>query len=328
MTSFDHRRPLAWRGAEAMSLAPELGEALERWIGRLARGEEEATGGVEQAALCLRLHHQLECGSGVLRHDSPCLAGLDGAAFRRVFDRFCADLGRPVPINLQGATTKEVRDAGAVDSPLAPARGHMTNQELAFHSDRADLTVLACWQPAAAGGEFRVASSAALMEDIEREAPEWFDWLRRPIPHDLRDEGAQADQSWCELPLLSDDATAFALRYIRKFNESTARHGVTLASPVRAMLDDIDARLQRPEASVEFAFRRGVIVIVNNHTTLHARTAFTDDPWAPRCLLRCWLSSAYTRALPPSWAPIFHDVRPGAWRGGVLRADARAAVDA
>lgn len=327
MTDFDYRHPIAWREPSALRLDPEVADFLEHWIEQLVRGVEvpHHNERAQHEAMCRRIHHQLECGSGAMRHDSACLEQLDAASFRRVFDQICSGLGMPVPIDLEGRTTKEVRDAGKKDSKLAPARGHMTNQELAFHSDRADLTVLACWQPAAEGGQFRITSSSALLRDLERDAPAWWPWLSRAIPHDLRDESSTTDRGWCELPLFSGAGNDFALRYIRKFNESTIRHGVTLPPEVCEMLDDIDARLEAPGASVEVAFRRGVFVIVNNHTTLHARRAFRDSDGAPtRCLLRSWLSSPFTRALPLAWTPVFHDVRPGAWRGGVLGSEMEA----
>jgi alpha-ketoglutarate-dependent taurine dioxygenase len=37
-------------------------------------------------------------------------------------------------------------------------------------------------------------------------------------------------------------------------------------------------------------FEPGDIQLSSNHVTLHARTAYEDDPAAPRHLLRLWLS--------------------------------------
>ena len=37
-------------------------------------------------------------------------------------------------------------------------------------------------------------------------------------------------------------------------------------------------------------FEPGDIQLISNHVILHARTAYEDDPDAPRHLLRLWLS--------------------------------------
>ncbi|WP_371358848.1 TauD/TfdA family dioxygenase, partial [Salmonella sp. E393-2] len=79
------------------------------------------------------------------------------------------------------------------------------------------------------------------------------------------------------VPLLTETPRTFVLRYIRKFNESVTRHGLSLAPQVRSMLDGLDEAIERADGYAELDFSKGMLVLVNNHTTLHARTEFSDD---------------------------------------------------
>ncbi|AZZ12930.1 TPA: clavaminate synthase family protein [Pseudomonas aeruginosa] len=306
-----HRRPAPWRGNAVFCASAAFAAGLETLFARLL---ERRPADSAEALLRQRLHHELEHGSGVLLHDSALLRGLAEDEFQRVFRAFCQWLGRTVAINRNGEYLKEVRDLGLRDARDAPQRGHLTSQELAFHSDRADLTVLACWSPARRGGAFRIRSSADVLATLEAANPAWLPLLGQPIPHDLRDEG---DADYALVPLLTENPRTFVLRYIRKFNESVTRHGLSLAPQVRSMLDALDEAIERADGYAELDFSKGMLVLVNNHTTLHARTEFSDDEQQRRCLLRCWLSSEFTRELPESFLPLFHQVAAGSLRGGI-----------
>ncbi len=306
-----HRRPAPWRGNAVFCASAAFAAGLETLFARLL---ERRPADSAEALLRQRLHHELEHGSGVLLHDSALLRGLAEDEFQRVFRAFCQWLGRTVAINRNGEYLKEVRDLGLRDARDAPQRGHLTSQELAFHSDRADLTVLACWSPARRGGAFRIRSSADVLATLEAANPAWLPLLGQPIPHDLRDEG---DADYALVPLLTETPRTFVLRYIRKFNESVTRHGLSLAPQVRSMLDGLDEAIERADGYAELDFSKGMLVLVNNHTTLHARTEFSDDERQRRCLLRCWLSSEFTRELPESFLPLFHQGAAGSLRGGI-----------
>jgi hypothetical protein len=312
-----HRRPAAWTGSDAIRPAAALLADIEYSLAAQADDDEDALRQARMQACRMAMHRMLEQGSGALTFFSPTLQALPQQAFYRTFYGWCRWLGVPVPINQRGDALKEVRDEGKTDSLLAPQRGHMTNQELAFHSDRADITCLACWSPAASGGEFRVISSPWVASWVAEHHPDLAPLLALPLPHDLRDEG---DESYIQLPILSESGAGFVFRYIRKFNESVLRHGIRLSAEAVRLLDAVDEAAGQPGIAAEVVFDKGVVALCNNHTTLHSRTAFRDDGERQRCLLRCWLASELTRPLPPAFLPLFHDVRAGVLRGGVRTA--------
>lgn len=317
MKEMTHRRPSPWSSVDALALPRKAADDLEALLAAILVNEDDKLNSVTMQVVRQFVHNKLEFGSGAIKHDSDVLARAGRADFDRVFARFCEYLGQPAAINKAGDVVKEVKDWGRRDSAMVPVRGHMTNQALAFHSDRADISVLACWETASRGGEFKICSSAKLVEVLEQQNPVWLQWLSRPIPHDLRDEGS-ANDSYCMLPILRETEESFVLRYIRKFNDSVVRHQLPLQEEIKHMLDGIDSILDQPEISVQFTFEKGSLVLVNNHTTLHARTEFVDIAPQQRCLLRCWLSSEFTRALPEEFSPIFHNVQPGMLRGGIV----------
>ena len=63
----------------------------------------------------------------------------------------------------------------------------------------------------------------------------------------------------------------------------------TVRHAVQAALDQLDAILEEPDSVATFTLQRGEMLWVDNTTTLHDRTAYEDDPNAPRLLLRQWV---------------------------------------
>jgi hypothetical protein len=70
------------------------------------------------------------------------------------------------------------------------------------------------------------------------------------------------------------------------------------------------------ELCVEAPFTPGDIQLLNQHVTYHGRTAYTDDAQsgAHRVLLRIWLASPLSRALPAG-----HQAQWGCTEAGALR---------
>lgn len=300
----------SWRGNHVLN--NDLFEEIELIFNEFLN--KNLTDTTQYSKLREKIHQELEYGSGVFVHCSEVLKCLDKNKFQEIFNKFSLWLGVPAAINKQGDYIKEVSDTGVKDSLINPQRGHMTNQELAFHSDRADLTILCCWSPAYKGGVFRVRSAIDVVRGLEEKYPEIKTLLRKSIAHDLRGE---ATLHYCYIPILTTQKNNFVFRYIRKFNDSVIRHGVHLSEEEKKLLDLIDSEINIPSSYAEIRFEKGVIAIVNNHITLHMRTKFENSIDKKRCLFRCWLSSEFTRELPESFMVIFHDIRAGQPRGGI-----------
>lgn len=266
--------------------------------------------------LYLNFHKEIEMNTGVIFLPNIFADyANDITQLKKVFYKVCRFFGNPVPINKSKDVIREVKDIGGKDSINNPVRGHLTNQALAFHSDRADITALVCVSPATEGGEFKICSSAKLVRRLQQLRPDLLQVLSTPIPHDLRDEGSN-DESVCNHPVISYQ-DVFWVRYIRKFIDSTVRHGIKIQPAIEQALDYVERIINEKDFSFQVNLKAGDAIIFNNHLTLHSRNAFKNSDSQTRCLLRVWLSSKHTRPLHESLKPIFHDVKAGSERGGI-----------
>lgn len=266
--------------------------------------------------LYYKFHQELEERTGVIFLKNTIFSHLDIEQRKNLFFKFSQFVGMPVPINKAGELLRKVKNIGLRDSVDKPVRGHLTNQALPFHSDRADITMLLCESEATSGGEFKICSSASIFLALKK-YPVLLNILAKNIPHDLRDEGS--DQTIiCYHPIVSYQDT-FVVRYIRRFINSVSRHGIILEDKLLTALNKLDEILSEVDFAHEIMLQPGDLIFFNNHITLHSRNAFLDDEINQRCLLRVWLSSEFTRALPKSFEPIFHAIDAGCFRGGVIQ---------
>jgi hypothetical protein len=164
-----------------------------------------------------------------------------------------------------------VRDY-AEDDPTV--RLYRTPHNINFHCDAADVVGLLCLQPARQGGLSRIASSGTLFNDCLAADPEaalrGFEAFRL----DGRGESRQL-------------RTFYHSEYFR----SVERHeGVCLDDLERRWLDHYDRIAADAQNYLEMALAPGDMQFLSNHSIVHARTAYQDDPDKPRHLLRLWLS--------------------------------------
>lgn len=234
-------------------------------------------------------------------------------------------LGHPVSQTRSGNLFGNVEDRGGKAAGTI-VRGHQTNGELPFHCDRCDIITLLCVRPARTGGLSRVASGAALYRAMAATRPDLLRVLMEPIVHDRRGEEGEGQPPWTRLPVFAVVEGRLVLRYIRRFMESAARFedAPKLTSLQVEAIDHLESLLASPGFALEFRSEPGDLQLLNNHITLHGRTAFTDgpDPGGGRLMTRLWLSSPRSRRLPDSFLPLYGAVGPGQIRGGVAPAPA------
>jgi hypothetical protein len=229
-------------------------------------------------------------------------------------------LGMPVSQTKQGNLLAFVEDIGK-DIHLPTVRGHQTNAELPFHSDRCDIIGLLCVRQAREGGVSRLVSAAALHETLRNERPDLLEVLYQPFPQDRRGEEGPGEQPWMLLPIFACVNDQLITRYIRRFISSVRRFAdapVVTPAQVEA-LDFLDTLIERPGMILDMDFQPGDIQFINNYTLLHSRTAFADweEPSQRRLLIRLWLASYDGRTLPDSFLPLYGSVTGGTLRGGV-----------
>jgi len=288
----------------------------------------------DAAAFFDDVREELENGSGMVK-----MRGLDVSRYtqeqlRRIWFGLGCHLGTPMYQNCRGEVMREIKDEGlagaklygaTVDSSgkqfLSSGARTLSSGQLRFHTDRCDVVGLLCLRQASEGGVSKLASSAAVYNEILRRRQDLHALLCRPIPRSRFGEEAGGEHVAYDLPVFGVRdgklSSHFSLTYIenaqmlpgvRKLSE--AEH-----EAIQMLMDVAE------EACFEMRFAPGDIQLLNNHVVYHGRTAFADDAGTgrDRLLMRLWLSVPNSRALPEDHAVLWGDVGAGRPRGGIAQ---------
>jgi alpha-ketoglutarate-dependent taurine dioxygenase len=225
-----------------------------------------------------RAHAALARQGWALLHGAPFLAGEqpDLEAVLRIASRFGSpstrDGGRAVwPV---AVTTDQT---GATFSIRAGEAGLHTDAQ--YRRVPEDLVCLFAARPAASGGVTRLLHAANTRAALLRHPKgEWaLQVLARPSWSWKAPEIFEAEPPF-RAPVLPGDGTV-------RWRIDTLAPGLTAAQELAAAV--FETSIQAAPEVVEVALGAGDVVVVDNHRTLHGRTAFSD----PRRLLlrvRLW----------------------------------------
>ncbi|MFO0634577.1 MAG: TauD/TfdA family dioxygenase [Nannocystaceae bacterium] len=302
--------PSAWRAADVADAAAwthELGAAEhaelvaivdrlgERPLAAIDRGALPDRGALAQAAR--RWRDALQHGLGFVRVRGLDLDALTGDRLARAFVVLGLHLGTPVPQNLRGELLTDVRDTGA-DPSLPSTRLYTTRAEQDFHTDGADIIGLACRRGARIGGTSQIASSRAIVAEIQRTQPELYAALFDDFPWRYEEPGAPPvvlTRPICTAPAVSERGarlnTFFIPWYIRRSQELAQAPRLTpLQSEAIAAIERL---AHDPRFHLDMTLEPGDVQWLENAAILHRRTAYEDHDAADRKrhLLRLWLSA-------------------------------------
>ena len=193
--------------------------------------------------------------------------------------------------NPQGDVIGEVCDR-RVDVKDPFARLYATASEFRFHCDASDLVGLMCVRQAFEGGESRIASSAAVYNEVLARRPDLAGRLFQPMAFDLRNEHQPGQPPYASIQPCAYSGGLLKTFYLSDYFWSAGRH-IPLPDEDVELLELYDTVAADPDISIAFRLRPGDVQILNNHATLHARTAFQDRPGEERLLLRFLVSVAH-----------------------------------
>ena len=303
-TIIEQQGPAVWRGEDIAGST--------EWRTTLSAGQRSellaaiaATDGVAPADVSTSTFPLPRLGPALRKLSTELLHGRGFALLQGVpvegldaeqCDRLAVGVGCHVgTVMSQGASPVEhVRDRG-VDPALPTSRSFQHRAALGFHSDPYDFVSLLCLRPALSGGLSTVISSPAVHNEIVRDHPELAEVLYEPWWRDRR-SGDGPDSFYLQ-PVYDLDAdgrlrTNYGPDYIR-----SAQRGPQVP-PLTARQLDAMAALDRLNSDPRFVLgmdlRPGDMQFLNNHVTMHSRTAFEDhaDPALRRDLIRLWLSAS------------------------------------
>ena len=196
-------------------------------------------------------------------------------------------LGTPGAQNPDQELLGHVRDYHEADSTV---RLYRTASNINFHCDAADVVGLLCLQKARTGGQSRIVSSGFLYNECLARAPGAAAQLFTAFKLDGRGESRNG-RGYSEIvPCCFADGQLRTFFHSEYFRSVERLDGVTLDEAQRQLLDVYDSVAADPTNYLDMDLRPGDMQFLSNHTIVHARTAYQDDPENPRHLLRLWLS--------------------------------------
>jgi len=228
-----------------------------------------------------------------------------------------AHLGPLRKQNAAGDLVGHVRNTGArSDDPNV--RLYQTSERQTFHTDSTDVVGLLALAVAQEGGDSVVVNAAAAYHEVARRHPKLVDQLFAAVATDRRGETPAGENPWFTIPVFTWWEQRLTVMYQRQYIDSTDRFP---AAPRRsdlqtAALNAFDDVCNDPTLQTRMTLQPGDMQFVHNHSLLHDRTSFVDNPARPRHLIRTWISLEGDRPLHPVFAQRFGSVIPGQ-RGGV-----------
>jgi hypothetical protein len=203
--------------------------------------------------------------------------------------------------------------SGEVESP----RQFKTSQELRLHTDPAsDIMALACIRDAKSGGDSVIISAAAVHNEMLSRRPDLLALLYQGFHCHRFGEGRAADPpvSDYKVPVFALVRGQLSCRYVRSVIVAGHKdRGEPLSAAQIEALDLFDELAGASALQLSFRLRPGDIVLANNLTVLHARTAFEDheDRSRRRHLLRLWLDGGPGFRELPKELNFFNGGEPG-----------------
>lgn len=262
-------------------------------VGAVTRHAVDRSRLAQASAFFAGIEKEVMLGRGfvLLRGLDPAL---DDGMLRACYWIMINLLGRPVSQNSYGELLCEVKDLGAKLGE-ARVRGYMTNADLKFHTDRAAMVGLLCLQRARSGGMSRISSAVTVFNQLIQERPDLVPVVAHGLNYMSVEEGG--DISVKRVPIFDMQEGALSCRYSRNTLSTAILKGAPYTEAEKESLEVIDSITDRPELCLEMMMERGEIQLVNNFTTLHARTDFEDspEPERRRCLARAWIATNIQR---------------------------------
>lgn len=223
-----------------------------------------------------------------------------GAAdVERIYWGLGAHLGEAVSQSKMGDRMGHVTDVSGRDPR---ERGYRSSKELDLHTDSDNIVGLLCVRDARSGGESRLASALAIHNEMLAAHPDLLAPLYRGFRYHWRGEEPPGEPSVTDyrVPVFSESDGVVSVCYLRAFIDMAAKAlDQPLSDDERAALDCFEAIANRDDVVFTFTLAPGEVLLFNNYTVLHSRTAFEDhgDEATRRLLLRLWLKAPGARPL-------------------------------
>jgi hypothetical protein len=196
--------------------------------------------------------------------------------------RACQDAG--------GSKLIHIKDRGVTFRGAEMRQAPYSNVAQPFHTDVCDILAMQVQELAAEGGDFQIASSGRVYNEIAAKRPdvihtlaanEWiFDRFSEPPSWDVRP---------VLLPFGPHGPSFFySRRPLTGSPVSPRTLGIPAMTERQAEALDM-VHFTAMENQLRISAQKGDIILINNLAVMHARTSFVDAPGQQRHVMRMWL---------------------------------------
>jgi len=228
------------------------------------------------------------------------------------------------PQNKHAHLVGHVKDTGVDPLHKNPdTRIYLTRAAQPWHVDSVDLVGLMCLKPAKEGGMSSWASSIAAYNRMLSTHPHLAQLLCEPIWHlDRKGEVPEGKKPHFMIPIVNRQDDHLSVYLNDSYYQLAQRHADVprMTEEQKEALQTFVDLVSSDELRYDYWLQPGDLQLLNNHSIVHTRTAFTDDedPNEKRHLLRIWVSPPppNARLLPEAYADQYGSVTPGN-RGGI-----------
>lgn len=201
--------------------------------------------------------------------------------FERIFWGLGLHLGHAVAQSDMGDRIGHVRH----EPNQKTVRGYRSLRELKLHTDVNEIVGLMSVQKSETGGYSQLVSSLSLHNKLLAEASQSLEALYRGSVRWIYETRSVTRYA---VPLFSHVNGTLSCSYYGV--EDAANLGnASLPDELMPALEAFRAAAEHPDICLNFMLEPGEMMLWNNYTLLHARTAFENSPQRQRHLLRLWL---------------------------------------
>ncbi len=303
----DH--PMAWRGSDIRSKdeisfdlsarhVAALKDVLHRVNGMALEDiRREHCGHPALDADMARIFDEVQNGRGMMFLRGIPVADHPLPEIEKMYWALDTHLGTALSQNCLGHCITYVQEE-LLPGGVQATRGHKSRQDLAMHTDNAEIFTLLCVRKAREGGQTQFTSALAVHNDLLANRPEVLPVLYRGFPYHRR--GDQPDDhpmvTPYDMPVLSNvDGHISVCLIIGSIMAGLHERGRSLTDEEQAALDAFHEATMRLQ--FEQRYEPGEMSVVNNLTIVHSRSEYRDwdEPEKRRLLLRIWLEAARDR---------------------------------
>jgi hypothetical protein len=222
----------------------------------------------------------------------------------RIYFGLGAHIGVPGPQSYQGELLGNVIDVSDIETD---ARGYHKGGRQNFHSDSSDIVTLMCLRSAKSGGASRIASAAAIHNDIVARRPDLAALLYRGYRYRRKaldaQHGAGRAVSDGPVAVFSRASGELSCYYLAFYARTAAAAGdVVLSALEQEALDEVERLAASPAFFLDMNIEEGDIQLLDNRLILHGRTGYEDhaELHRRRHMLRLWLNVPHWPPMPAS----------------------------